>query len=70
MKYDHWWNDTDRGKPKYSEKHLLQYHSVHHKSHMGWPGFEPWSLWWENEDQPPESYSKLRSGINKLTVCM
>jgi hypothetical protein len=70
MKYDHWWNDTDRGKPKYSEKHLLQYHSVHHKSHMGWPEFEPRSLWWETGDQPAESWIKVRSGINKLTVCM
>jgi len=70
MKYDHWWNDTDRGKPKHSEKHLLQYHSVHHKSHMGWSGFEPGSLWWETGDQPPESWSILRSDINKLIVCM
>jgi hypothetical protein len=28
------WNDTDGGKPKDSEKNLLQCHSVHHKSHM------------------------------------
>ena len=62
----HW----HRGKPKYLEKQLLQYHSVRHKSHMGWPGFEPGSPWWETGDQPPESWSILRSGINKLTVCM
>ena len=53
-----------------SQLDLSQCHSVHHKSHTGWPGFEPGSLWWETGDQPPESQSKLRSGINKLTVCM
>jgi len=31
----------DRGKQKYSEKHLSQYHLVHHKSHVDWPGIEP-----------------------------
>jgi hypothetical protein len=29
-----WWNDTDLGKPKYSEKNLSQCHFVRHKSHM------------------------------------
>jgi hypothetical protein len=29
----HWRNDTDRGKPKYSESNLSQRHLVHHKSH-------------------------------------
>jgi hypothetical protein len=28
------WNDTDRGKPKNSERNLSQYHFFHHKSHM------------------------------------
>ena len=32
---EHRWNETDRGKPKYWGKNLLQYHFVHHKSHMG-----------------------------------
>jgi len=27
-------NDTDRGKPKHSEKNLSQFHLVHHKSHI------------------------------------
>jgi hypothetical protein len=37
---EHRWNETDRGKPKYSEKNLSQCHSVHHKSHMDWHGIE------------------------------
>jgi hypothetical protein len=28
------WNDTDRGKPKNSEKNLSQRHFVHRKFHM------------------------------------
>jgi hypothetical protein len=31
---EHRWNEIDRGKPKYSEKNLSQFHFVHHKSHM------------------------------------
>jgi hypothetical protein len=31
---EHRWNEIDRGKPKYSEKNLSQYHFVHYKSHM------------------------------------
>jgi hypothetical protein len=37
MIYDYgepWWNDTDRRKPKNSEKNLSQFFFVHHKSHM------------------------------------
>jgi hypothetical protein len=38
---EHRWNESDKGKPKYSEKHLSQCHFVHHKSHMEQPGIEP-----------------------------
>jgi hypothetical protein len=31
---EHRWNEIERGKPKYSEKNLSQFHFVHHKSHM------------------------------------
>jgi len=33
MSEEHWWN-TDRVKPKYSDKNLSQCHFVHHKAHM------------------------------------
>lgn len=32
----HWWNDTNREKLKYSQKNLSQCHFVHHKSHRDW----------------------------------
>jgi hypothetical protein len=35
---EHWWNEIDRGKPKYSGKNLSQCHFVHYKSHMDYPG--------------------------------
>jgi len=31
---EHWWNDTDSGMPKNSEKNLSQGHFVHYKSKM------------------------------------
>jgi hypothetical protein len=34
MNMEFWWNNTDRGKPKYSEKNLAQCHFVYHKSHF------------------------------------
>jgi len=27
---EQYWNDTDKGKAKFSEEHLLQCHFVHH----------------------------------------
>ena len=41
MNGDHWWNDTDREKPKYSEKNLSQFHFLHYKSHIDYPVCEP-----------------------------
>jgi len=38
MNMEHWWNDTDWGKEKYSEKNWSQRHLVHRKSHMSGPG--------------------------------
>jgi hypothetical protein len=30
MSMEHWWNDTDWGRPKYWDKNLPQCHFVHH----------------------------------------
>jgi len=35
------WNYTDREKLTNSEKNLSQWHFVHHKSLMDWPGHKP-----------------------------
>jgi len=34
MSREHWWNDTDSRKPKYSEKYLSQCHFIDHNSEM------------------------------------
>jgi hypothetical protein len=41
------WNDTDRGKPKKSERNLSQWHFVHYRSHMDWTGHQPGPPGWE-----------------------
>jgi hypothetical protein len=41
LSMQHWWDDTDRGKPKYFEKSLSYSNFVHPKSHVDWPGLEP-----------------------------
>jgi hypothetical protein len=53
---EQWWNDILTGKPKNSEKNLSQCHSVHHKSHIDWPGCEPWPPQWEASDEWPEPW--------------
>ena len=40
MSVEHLRNDTDSGKPNYSEKTLPQCHFVLRKSHMDWPEIE------------------------------
>jgi hypothetical protein len=39
----HWWNDPDRGKPKYWERNLSRCHFIHHKWHMHRSDIEPGS---------------------------
>lgn len=41
MSLVYWWNAACRGKPKYSERNLAQYHFDYHVSHVDWPGIEP-----------------------------
>jgi hypothetical protein len=36
MSTEHWWNDTDSGKHKYSKKTLFYCLNIHHKSHVAW----------------------------------
>jgi len=43
MSMEHWWNDTDKIKRKYSEKTLTQCHCVQ-DSHSDWPGTEASSI--------------------------
>jgi hypothetical protein len=37
MSMQNWWNDTDRGKPKFLKKKCSQYQSFNHKSYMERP---------------------------------
>jgi len=38
--------DSDRGEPKYSERNLSHFYSVHHRSCTDWPGINPGPLRW------------------------
>lgn len=38
---EHWWNVTDRRKPKYSDRNLSQCQSGHYKSNTNWHGIDP-----------------------------
>jgi hypothetical protein len=63
------WNETDREKPKCSEKNLSQCHFVYHKSLMDWPGIEPGPPRWEAGDLPPEPWHSNACAYSALSVC-
>jgi len=47
MKYkDGVFMQSDRGEPKYSERNLSHFYSVHHRSCTDWPGIKHRPLWW------------------------
>ena len=56
MSMEQWWNYTERGKPKYSDKSLSQCQLVHQRSHMDWSGIELGPSRWKAGDQSPESW--------------
>ena len=71
MSTEHWWNDTDNGKPKYSDKNLSQ-HFAQHKSCIGtWNGMKSstlrgqclttWTTAWPSLTEVNVSFSAQRS---------
>jgi hypothetical protein len=52
---ERWWNDTDRGNPKYSEENQFQKQFMHPTFHVNCPGIEPGLL------------GSLYLTVNKLT---
>jgi hypothetical protein len=63
MSKEHWWNDTDKGKLKYSDKNPSQCHAVHHKSHMAWLGIQP------GPPRKRQAPNNLHHGIGSKPVC-
>jgi hypothetical protein len=47
MNMQHWSNDSDSTKIMFLNTHLSRCHSLHHKSHMNWPGIEPRPMQWK-----------------------
>ena len=41
MSMEHWWNDADRRKPKYTEKSLSHCNIVHLRFYTDWPRIKP-----------------------------
>ena len=41
MRVERWWNDTDRGTPRYRQRNLSKCHFVHNKCHSDWHQTEP-----------------------------
>ena len=54
---EHWWNDTDRGKPKCSEKpRLTAILFTTNPTH--WPATEPMTLEWRGQQLPTPFVTK------------
>jgi hypothetical protein len=59
MCLEYWRNDTDRGKPKTSEKNLPRCHYSHDRSRKDWSGIEPEPPRSGARDWPPFPYTAL-----------
>ena len=51
---NHYWNDTETGKPKHSQESLFQSHFNHNKSHTESAGVESGTSLRDANDQPPQ----------------
>jgi len=59
---EHWWDGTERGKPKYWEKDLYQCHFIYHKSHIDWFRIEPPEL--QHDSVQPDIFSNNNNNNN------
>jgi len=55
-----------KGESQSSEKMLILFPLVHHKSHMDRPGIEPRTWQWEAEDWAPEQWDAIWSIDNTI----
>jgi hypothetical protein len=64
MSMEQWWNYTDRGKLRYSEKNLSQCHSAHYKSHMHCPDIKSGPVWSEEPCNKQPDLELLRTVLH------
>ena len=73
MCVEHSWNDAVRGKQKYSENNLYQWHFSNHKYHMDWHAIKNVPARCETNQQPPQPWHSHRvvlySGKYGYKVC-
>ena len=58
MSMKHWWNARD-GKMEGVWKNLSHFHSIHHKSHTGWPGIGSRPPQQEGNKCAPQTWQRL-----------